>query len=177
MGRAGPSGSRGGGCGGEPSIRGALAPAECQYGRYFTEAETLLRTKLVEAFAFLDTLTDENAAERNAEHDKRANELWEVFLQTPQSNHPEDETLYHLVLREMTTTAVNIIGGWWSRRLLYLASDEQMRRQWTKFFPVEPPDISPTIEWAKKALRAISGEDWLYVTWRYKQGVILFSFH
>lgn len=113
------------------------------------------------------------------EYKRRVEEIKQSMLQSPPPPRLEDETIYHLILREVSTILVNV-------NLLYslLRSTHLVPR--TPYSSIGPqpydgrddtPDVSGDVEWARRALRSIAEQGWLLITWQVTPTHYRLSFH
>lgn len=88
-----------------------------------------------------------------------------------------DETVYHLVLREVAAVALNIDIRWSMLDGNHLVPAAQYVDVSSYRRPPFPPDATNSVTWARKALRAIAGEDWLYLSWQLSDSGVQFAVH
>jgi hypothetical protein len=109
---------------------------------------------------------DRNAALQ--EYEQRVEEIKQSMLQSPPPERLEDETIYRLILREVSTILLTI-----NLRYSLLRSTHLVPRVPYASYPPQPdegrddiPDISGDLDWARRALRSIVEQGWLLVTWQ-----------
>jgi hypothetical protein len=91
-----------------------------------------------------------------------------VAAQSPTPERWGDENVYHLVLREVTAIATNIVIGRSHpalQRRLFAESPLTMCRQLT-FEGPDFPDVRESLAWARHALRSLVAESWLLILWQ-----------
>ena len=103
------------------------------------------------------------------EYERRVEEINQVMLQSPPPPRLEDEMIYHLILREVSTILVNID----LRYALLRRTTHLVPRGSYSSFPPQPklgrddtPDISADLNWARRALRSMVEQGWLLLTWQ-----------
>jgi hypothetical protein len=85
-----------------------------------------------------------------------------------------EEMIYHLVLREVTEIVTHIDLKLSLLRLGYLAPQIPYNSIWNER---NEPNVTETLNWAQKALDAITGKAWLLVTWQIMPDQVCLSFH
>ena len=85
-----------------------------------------------------------------------------------------EETIYHLVLREVTEIVTHIDLELSLQHFGYLIPGTPYST-----FSEESnyPNITETLNWAQKAMDAITGKVWLLVTWQITSDQVRFSLH
>lgn len=102
------------------------------------------------------------------EYTRRAEAIAQAMRLSPPPQRLEDETIYHLILREVSVilTTVDL-----RHSLLYFthlvpetpyASYVRLPRSGRD----RTPDISADIDWARRALRSLQEQGWLLLTWQ-----------
>lgn len=149
-----------------------------------TSHELECYTRLEELLTFLKGFPFPDEEHAMAEYDRRCAEVAPMAMtlstQASTSGQSGDETIYHLVLREVAVVALSIN----MRLSLHVA-----KHLTPAFEPVgavgvhpyrRPPnlaDATGSVEWARKALSAIAGEEWLYLSWQLNEHALRFSLH
>lgn len=145
----------------------------------FTSSERLWYEKahelliFLQGFSFTDTDTM-NTEEKIQTYRHMATELRVIGDHESTVSPWGTETIYHLVLREVTEIVTHI-------------DLELSLQQFGYFIPQTPystiseesnhPNIGETLTWARKALDAIAGKAWLLVTWQITPDQVHLSFH
>jgi hypothetical protein len=119
----------------------------------------------------LDFLVGFPFSDRDAalqEYERRVEEIKQSMLQSPPPERLEDETIYHLILREVSTILISVDLPYSLLRARHLVP-----RVPYSSFPPQPdegrddtPDISGDLDWARRALRSIVEQGWLLLTWQ-----------
>ena len=99
--------------------------------------------------------------------------------QSPTAHYIGDETLYHFTLR-CASSALTGINMHYSARFGYLAARVPYISYGSD--PTDPdgsrdPDARSSVIWAERALRAILGKDWVWMTWQITDKAYLVSLH
>jgi hypothetical protein len=151
---------------GSPEIRRAYLNFD--FSPDFTPEERAWLGKLNDLLDFLGgfPFPDRDAALQ--EYERRVEEIKQSMLQSPPPKRLGDETIYHLILREVSTILINV-----NLRYSLLRSTHLVPRAPYSSFPPQPdegrddtPDISGDLDWARRALRSIVEQGWLLLTWR-----------
>jgi hypothetical protein len=148
---------------------------------WMTPQEQACYAHLQELLAFLERFPFADLDDAVAEYDRRCAAitpvLADVTAPVSEYGHDEQETIYHLVLREVATVALNIDMRWSMFDGTHLAPAPKYVDV-RPYQPVPfPPDATTSVVWARKALRAIAGEDWLYFSWQLSDSGVQFSLH
>lgn len=113
------------------------------------------------------------------EYERRVSEIERAMLQSPPPNRLEDEMIYHLILRKVSTILVNV-----DLRYSLLRSTHLIPKAPYSSFPPQPvkgrddtPDISGDLDWARRALRSIVEQGWLLLVWQVTPRHYHFSLH
>jgi hypothetical protein len=134
----------------------------------FTAVERAWLGKLNDMLDFLGgfPFPDRDAALQ--EYERRVEEIKQSMLQSPPPKRLEDEKIYHLILREVSTILINV-----DLRYSLLRSTHLVPRVPHSSFPPQPdegrddtPDISGDLDWARRALRSIVEQGWILLTWQ-----------
>jgi hypothetical protein len=102
------------------------------------------------------------------EYERRAEKIKQSMLQSPPPERLEDETIYHLILRDVSTILINV-----DLYFSLLHSTHLVPRTPYSSFAPQPdegrddvPDVSGDLDWARRALHAIVERGWLLITWQ-----------
>ena len=145
-----------------------------------TTEECSLHERLEAMIAFLGSFPFPALDEAIADYDQRKADAESALANLPQLTSEDEETIYRLVLREVFAAVTNVdikLSMLVSHHLVpkpaYVATLTYVPYQ----HPQPVPNITSSINWARRALLAISGQEWLYMSWQIKQGMLLFSLH
>ena len=138
-------------------VRSAMAPhAQVCYER------------LREALDFLEGISFpdiENKHVAIAEYERRRQDLHATLMDLAATGLDEPEMMHDLVLQEAAAIVLNINLGhsFFAQRF---APEQYMairpHRQQPNLL-----DTTATLQWARRAVNALAGEDWLYLSWRF----------
>lgn len=156
----------------------------------FTDVEREWHTQLTELATWLLTrpfpltphgpLPRDDETTSQAEYERRAHAIRELSDRTPPPAYVGEEALYHYILRT-ASTALTSINPWGSSRLGRLVMDGQYTEyHWDPENPAAsryPPDADISIEWAERALRAVTLQGWVWFTWQITRDAYLVSLH
>jgi hypothetical protein len=138
------------------------------FGRALTAEERFWLTELNDMLGFLSgfPFPDHDAA--LLEYDQRADIIKQAMLISPPPDRPEDETIYHLILRESSMIVTHVHLKYSLLRSTYLVPSHPYSS-----YPPQPkdgrdntPDVSADLDWARRALRSIVEQGWLLITWQ-----------
>lgn len=149
-----------------------------------TPPELACYTQLLEILTFLEGFPFADEERALAEYDRRCAEVAPMLAtlseQVSGLGQSGEETVYHLVLREVAVVALSIN----MRLSLHVA-----KHLTPAYEPVgavgihafhRPPnlvDATSSVAWARKALQAIAGKEWLYLSWQLNEQGLQFSLH
>lgn len=162
----------------QESIQASTGRTERAYVRYdfrnnLSRAESELYAALLGMLNFLDRFPFADAQLEINEYQRKVEEIRALVSQLPIHAAAEDETIYSLVLRETSSavTSINMTAS--VLRYRYMVPN-------TPYSTIDdgysPPNLRTVVEGARRAMQAISGEEWLAVTWRFA-GVVVMSIH
>lgn len=156
----------------------------------FSAVEQDWHTQLCELAAWLQTQPfpwlqtdplpygDDSAPQ--SEYVRRVQTITELSARTPPPDHLGNEMLYHFVMRTASAVLTGI-DPWYSTRYGYLAvASPYTAYHWNPADPdgrYRPTDASASVAWAARALRAISLQDWIWMTWQVTATAYLVSLH
>lgn len=157
---------------------------------FFTEVERDWHNQLLELAAWLQTKPFSEVAddllpissdwEPQAEYERRVQAVRAVSDQTPPPPQIGEETLYHFILRtaEAVLTAIH---PFYSARFSFLVVAPPFTAyNWDRSNPTAHQyliDAEASIAWASRALKAISLQDWVWLTWQVTATSYVVSLH
>lgn len=103
-----------------------------------------------------------------------------LLLDLPKVDDLGDETLFRLVLREVDAAIMHLDFDYTVKyadafHKLQLFQGEQVGIFRSR--PYERPDAMEWVNWSKKALGAVTGTQWILLTWQVQGRVLIFSLH
>ena len=133
----------------------------------FTPIERTWCAQLAELLDFFDRLPLDRGAEDTVEYEGRVQQITQLAAQSPAPPYLGSETIYHLVLREVTAivTAVAVHHHPAYRGRL-LAQGPYARFGQLQGHGLDRPDVQESLLWARHALRSIAADSWLLITWQ-----------
>lgn len=142
-----------------------------------TQTEYACYSKLVELVDFLAQFPFPNVDDALVEYNLRRAEIEALVGDLPVVEQADHETIHRLVLREVATIALNI-----DIRLSMLVAKHLAPQ--SRYVSVQPyhrppifPDVTNSINWCRRALASIVGQDWLYLSWHLTNEGLWFSLH
>lgn len=145
----------------------------------FTPEEGIWFGKLNNLLAFFGGFPFPDTAEAHQEYEQRKEEIKQSMLQSPPPKRLEDETIYHLILREASTILINVNLQYALLRSMHLVPQAPYSS-----FPPQPdkgrddtPDIGGDLDWVRRALRSIVEQGWLLLMWQVTPTHCHFSLH
>jgi hypothetical protein len=133
----------------------------------FTPVEHEWSAHLAEMLDFLDRLPVNRSAEDTVDYARRVQQITQLAAQAPAPPYLGSETIYHLVLREVTaivtTVAVHHHPAYRGR---LVAQSPYRRFDQLQGSGLDAPDVRESLVWARHALRSIAADSWLLITWQ-----------
>lgn len=120
---------------------------------------------------------DESAPQ--AEYERRVRAIQALAERTPMPTHLGEETLHHFIMRTAAAVLTGI-NSWQSTRLGYLVvATPYTEYHWDPANPKDarPPNADASVEWSARALRAVTMQDWVWLTWQITASSYLVSVH
>lgn len=134
----------------------------------FTPEERIWLSQLNDMLDFLGGFPFSDMDAALLEYKRRVEEIKQSMQQSPTPERLEDETIYHLILRDASTILINV-----NLRYSLLRSTHLVPRIPYNSYPPQPdeghddmPDITGDLDWARRALRSIVEQGWLLLTWQ-----------
>lgn len=126
---------------------------------------------------FLGHFPFADVEEAKVEYDRGREVSGALLANLAESSQGSGESLYRLVLHEVSAVALNID----IRKSVVLSKRLTPSPDYLSVYPYSRlplyPDATPSVQWARRALQAIAGQDWLYVSWQIKQQELCFALH
>jgi hypothetical protein len=149
---------------------------------YMSEHEWACYEALVAIVALLENFPDKPTPNDIAEYTRLYLHVRENTLHALDSLPPVkrvgDETIYHLALREigslMTNFDMNLLA---THALSHLAQGFPVVQVYASKHVLDIPNASGAVDWARRALGSLVGQDWIWLTWQISNNVVLFSLH
>lgn len=131
--------------------------------------------KLLEMVNFLDHYPFADVDDARSEYEHRRDEIETTLANMSKSKLEDTEMIHHLVLHEVAAVALNIdirlsmlVTGHLAPSPGYVSVNRYRK-------PPICPDATNSINWARRALLSIAGQDWLYLSWCLDEGGLHFS--
>jgi len=136
-------------------------------------AEQEWAEKLMELAEFLNLFPFADTDRAVDEYRRRTEEIQVLSARAPTPQRPGEETVYHLILRQVSAALVNV-------NLVVSQVRFTMYGHLVADAPYSeindtgaPPDMSKAVVWARSALHAISGNEWLFITWQANRNSVI----
>ena len=156
----------------------------------FTDVERDWHAQICDLAAWLQTkpfpwlqsgpLPADDELGAHAEYEQRVSVITELSAQSPPPAHVGEEKLYHFVMRTASAVLTGI-NPWYAMRCGYLAAGGAYTEfHWNPADPDDryrPIDAGMSVDWAARALRAITLQDWVWMTWQITATSYLVSLH
>jgi hypothetical protein len=136
----------------------------------FTDSERAWYGRLSDMLDFLAGFPFPDVQTGVAEYERRVQLIVHLASLSPPPARLGEETIYHLVLREVTAIVTHV--EIYMRGPLLHNQRLVARVPYAAFTPPERdmldqmPDVRESLAWAKHALAAIAGDDWLLIMWQ-----------
>ena len=137
------------------------------FGPYFTPVECAWHTSLQRALDVVTPFPVDAPASAAAQYTRLKRRIARLAEQSPPPARFGDETIYHFILRQVTTivTTVRLDRPSFQPEGVWLDGEYRLIPPpgWT-FRTV--PDVRESLTWAQNALRSIVAAQWLLITWQ-----------
>jgi hypothetical protein len=134
-------------------------------------------TQLQEMLNFLERFPFADVDSAVSEYELRCAKLETLSEQVNTFDQDMQEAIHDLVLREVASVALNIDMKLSLLSTKHLAPKSGYVGVYPYQRPPNVPDASGSVVWARKALLAIAGQDWLYLSWQINKNGLQFSLH
>jgi len=149
---------------------------------WHTQLEDLAAWLQIKPFPWLqhDPLPYNEEGTPQAEYEQRVQANYTLSKRTPPPANVGEETLYHFVIRTAAAVLTSI-DPWYSTRYGYLAvGGPYTAYHWNPSDPADryrPLDAGASVDWATRALRAVTLQGWVWFTWQVTAASYLVSLH
>jgi hypothetical protein len=134
----------------------------------FTQAERTWISALHEMLDFLSGYPFPDRDQAISRYENLVAKIKQAMLQSPSPERLEEETIYHLILREASAILISVDRRFSALRSTHLVPNGP----YTSYGP-QPrkgrdtePDISGDLDWTRRALNSIVEQGWLLLTWQ-----------